>query len=579
MKIVICNIPLQGEEVKTNYPPLGALSVIQSLQSAGYSSDFYDINFFRPSEEEIRNYFLNNKFDITGISATVSTSYKFVKRLASIIKSGSPKTIIVVGGAITTSSEIILKLTEVDFCVIGEGEKVITNLVNYISCHGSNKNEEELKKIKGLCFLNKKGDAVFTGYEQQLAIDEIQDTDYSIIEKYSDINQYITSPFIYEPFKYDQRSFQEHRKNKKIATVVTSRGCINHCTFCHRRQQGIRIFPVDRVIRYIRHLIEDYNLGFISFGDEDFGASKRWLEEFIEKIKPLDILYRIAGICCENINPILLKKLKESGCLAIYCGLESGSNNMLKVIEKRADVNLNEKVAKWTNEADLQTVPAFIVGMPGESYGTIRKTSQFINRITESLPREPLINVKALVVLPGAPTYEYARFRGLLGKTLEDEEKYLLEVSDQGGESLRQLNLTDYPYFIVLGWIRSIYWATRYNYYKKHNFLQIPLWKLFCVTLQIVFKHRKIDKRFYEGVFSNSLLYYLRDIIAPLFIMYKNYKESKGLFIKRCFELLIWPFKRRKFKRYISLRRFLYEKVDYLKNINNDDIRVLRLGR
>lgn len=579
MKIVICNIPLQGEEIKTNYPPLGALSIIQSLQSAGYSSDFYDINFFRPSEEEIRNYFLNNKFDIVGISATVSTSYKFVKRLASIIKSVSPKATIVVGGAITASSEIILKLTKVDFCVIGEGEKIARNLVNYISCNANNKNDEALQKIRGLCFLNKKGDVVFTGYEQQLTIDEIQNIDYSIIEKYSDINQYITSPFIYEPFKYDQRSFQEHRKNKKIATVVTSRGCINRCTFCHRRQQGIIIFPVDRVIGYIHRLIEDYNLGFISFGDEDFGASKRWLEEFIEKVKPLDILYRIAGICCENINPLLLKKLKEGGCLAIYCGLESGSDKMLEVMEKRADVNLNERVAKWTNETGLQTVPAFIVGMPGESYETIKKTSQFINRITESLPREPLINVKALVALPGAPTYEYARFRGLLGKTLEDEEKYLLEVFDQGGESLRQLNLTDYPYFIVLGWIRTIYWAMRYNYYKKHNFSQIPLWKLFYLTLQIVFKRRKIDKRFYDGIFSNSLLYYLRDIIAPLAIMYKNYKESKSLFIERCFELLIWPFTRREFKRYISLRDFLYEKVDYLKNISNEDVRVLRLGR
>jgi radical SAM superfamily enzyme YgiQ (UPF0313 family) len=326
-------------------------------------------------------------------------------------------------------------------------------------------------------------------------------------------------------------------------------------------------------------LIGAYNLGFISFGDEDFGASKRWLEEFIEKIKPLDILYRISGVCCENINPLLLKKLKESGCLAIYYGFESGSNKMLKVIEKRADVNLNEKVAKWTNEAGLQTVPAFIVGMPGETYGTIRKTAEFANRITESLPREPLINVKALVVLPGAPTYEYARFKGLLGKTLEDEEKYLLEVSDQGGESLRQLNLTDYPYFIVLGWIRYIYWAARYNYYKKHNFPQITLRELFWITLQIVFKQRKIDKSYYNALFNNSLFYYSLDIIAPIAIMYKNYKDGKGLFVERCFELLIWPFKKRKFKRYISLRNFIYEKVDYIKNVNNEDIRVLRLGR
>lgn len=579
MKIIICNIPLQAEKYKTRFVPLGALAIIQSLQSAGYGAGFYDIHFYRPSDQEIKDYFLKHKFDVVGISAIVSTSYRYLCRLVSIIRSVLPDTIIVVGGALTASSEILLKFNDIDFCVIGEGEKVIVNLMNYIASHGRNKSEEELRKIRGLCFLNRKGDVIFTGYEKELAVDEILDPDYTIIEKHSNIDQYIIEPFTYEELKSDERSFQKRRENKRLATVVTSRGCVNRCTFCHRWQRGIRIFPVDRVIWHIRHLMEYHNIGFISFGDEDFGASKRWLGEFVEKIEPLDILYRIQGICCRNIDLPLLKKLKKSGCIEIHYGFESGSNRILQVMEKRVDVGLNERVAKWTHEAGLLTFPHILVGMPGESYETVKETTDFTKRITEYLPREPLMGINALVVLPGAPVYEYARHKGLLGKTLTDEENYLLRVSDRGGTSQRQLNLTDYPYFIVQGWIRCICWAFHYNYYKRNEYPRVSTRNLLWAVLQIALKRRKKDKSFSRSIYCNPLFYHLRYFTSPIYIMWINFKEDKMLFLRRCLELMTWPFKKKKFTKYISLRNFLYEEVDSIRNIDKESVQVLKLGK
>lgn len=560
MKIVICNVPLRSEKLKTAHPPLGALAIIQSLRSAGYAADFYDINFFRPSDEEIEDYFSKNRFDIVGISATVSTSYRIVKRLASIIKSALPKTVTIVGGALTASSEVILKYAHVDFCVVGEGERVIVNLADYIASHGPQKIDEELRRIKGVCFLNRQGDTVFTGYEKQLSVDEIRDADYGIIEKYSRVGHYIADPFIYEQFKYDKRSFETKRRNKKVATIVTSRGCVNRCSFCYRWQSGIRIFSVDRVINYIKNLTERYDVGFISFGDEDFGAAKKWLDEFIEKIGLLNILYNVSGICCDNVDLALLKRLKESGCVAVQYGFESGSNRILKVMEKRANAELNVRIAIETHKAGLETVPALVVGMPGESYQTIRETTEFVNRITEFLPREPVISINALVVLPGTPVYEYARYRGLLGRTLQDEEKYLLSISDKGGISMKQLNLTDYPYFIVLGWIRSIYIAMRYNYYKEN-------------------RHSKDAASPAKILWSHPLIYRLRYIISPLLIMYKSYKEDKMLFLQRCFELAVWPFKKKTFTSYVSLRSFLKEKAPAKEKEDLPNIHILRLGR
>lgn len=576
MKIVICSVPQRSEDLKTVYPPLGALAVIQSLISAGYDAHFYDINVFRPSSKEIEKFFLEEKCDVVGISATISTSYGFVKYISKIIKFVSPQTVIVIGGALTASSEILLKFTDADYCVVGEGEKVIVNLVNYVSTCGVKKFEEELKKIRGICFLDSKDKVIFTGYEDQLPAEKIQYADYKIIQRYSKLDCYIIDPFFYEQFKYDKRSFEEKRVGKKIATVVTSRGCVNRCSFCHRWQKGIRIFTVDKVIGYVQHLMDEYDVGFISFGDEDFGAAKRWLEEFIEKIKSLDILYRISGICADNVNPSVLKRLKESGCVSVHYGFESGSDKILKVMEKRADVATNIKVATWTHEAELQTVYAMVVGMPGESYKTIRETTNFVNRINEFSQRLPILSINALVALPGAPVYEYARCIGLLGKTLEEEEGYLLRVSDTGGDSLKQLNLTDYPYFIVHGWIRCIYWARDYNYYLKNKIPLLTTRKLIVRLFQFVFNRKKTRGGFSGNFSSYPLFYYLRYFISPILVMHKNFKEDKGLFFQRCFELLIWPFKRKKFENYISLRDFL---KDETKDINPESVQILRLGR
>jgi len=577
MKIAICNVPLRSENLKTTYPPLGALAVMRSLQMSGYDPVFYDINIFRYPEEEMKEYFLKNKFDVVGISATVSTSYKFVKNISSLIRAVSPDTAIVVGGALTASSEILLKFTEVDFCVIGEGEKVIVSLVKHIAVNGRQKLDAELKRIKGICFLDSGSNAVFTGYEEQLKADEVQDADYGIIERYSKIENYIISPFFYEQFKHDKRSYEPHRAGKKLATVVSSRGCVNRCTFCHRWQKGIRVFSVDRVIKYIKFLRERYGVEFISFGDEDFGASKRWTEEFIEKIKPLEILYRISGACADNVDPVLLKKLRDSGCVSIHYGFESGSDKILKVMEKKADVDLNVKVAMWTYEAGLQTVYALVVGMPGESYKTVSETGDFIKRVTESLPRDPSLSINALVVLPGAPVYEYARYRGFLGRTLEDEENYLLRVSDQGGGSLKQLNLTDYPYFVVHSWIRCLYWTGHYYYYKKNDLPRISTLKLFKRVFEIALGRKSQAKGFSESPFSHPLFYHSRHLVSLLLVMLQNFKEDKKLFSHRCAELLIWPFRRKTFTEYLSVRSFLNGKMG--DKAADDSIRILRLGR
>jgi len=80
-RILIITTPLRP--TPTDFPPMGSLSVITALHKAGFDkTEFYNVDFLRPSFAEVLDYIENNKPDILGISAVVSTAYEYTKNLS-----------------------------------------------------------------------------------------------------------------------------------------------------------------------------------------------------------------------------------------------------------------------------------------------------------------------------------------------------------------------------------------------------------------------------------------------------------------------------------------------------------------
>jgi len=460
-KIVICTTPIRP--VPTDYPPFGSMAIIQALRGAGYDPVFYDIDGLRPTFESVEEYFTREQPDVLGISAVVSTAYAYTKRLARMVKRVSPKTRIILGGNLAASAEILHRLAGIDYCVSGEGEVVAVNLMNYLSRRIERALGGDdfvaLRAIPGISFLDADGRLVFTGFEAKIPAEDFIEPDYTILEKESRIENFIVDPLTRQDFAWDPRTSQPHRKGKKVATVVTTKGCVARCTFCHRWDKGYRTRPVDHIVRQIQHLKDRYNVGFIMFSDENFGSDRQLVNELIEAIKPLDVLYIVGGVRCRTVDPDLLKRLKDSGCTAVYYGMESGSTRILQVMEKNATLEHNRNAARWTAEAGLYTIYQLVLGMPGESAETIRETTEFFKEATALLPEPPLMrmSINFIQALPGTPVYEYARHIGEIGKTLAEEEKYLELISDiNAADETKFINFTDWDYLTVQSWRRRM---------------------------------------------------------------------------------------------------------------------------
>lgn len=470
MKIVICTTPIRP--VPTDAPPAASMALIQSLREHGYEPYFYDIDSKRPSFEQVLKFFREYKPDFVGISAVVSTAYEYTKKLSLALKEMYPDMPLAVGGNLAASAELLHRFCKVDICGIGEGDKVIINLARYVESHKGPLDREALGKIKGLTFLNEKGDMVFTGYEDLLPAEELKDPDYSIVEQYSTLSQFLTDPLEHPGFSRDPRTYESHRRGKKSGIVVSAKGCVARCTFCHRWDKGYRPLPVDKVIHKMKYLIDRYNVGFFCIGDENFGSDKNQVAEFIKEVKKLDVLYSLHGVRCRTVDLELLKTLRASGCSSIFYGMETGSTRILQVMEKNATCETNLNAARWTEEAGLYTVYQMILGMPGETSETVQETLDFIKKITEVRKERPskLLSINYIQALPGTPVFEHARQKGLIGKTLEDEEKYLIEISDvNANDDTKFINFTEEDYFTVQSWRHKILFEAERHWLRVHN--------------------------------------------------------------------------------------------------------------
>jgi radical SAM superfamily enzyme YgiQ (UPF0313 family) len=452
MKICICTTPIRSEP--TNFPPFGSLAIIQSLQRMGENVDFYHIDYFRYSLEQIEEYFSSNRYDVVGISAVVSTAYAYVKKLAELIRKVSPDTKIVLGGNLATSAELILRKTAIDFCVVGDGEIIIQDIIRVLSKRPLDYGN--LLATTGICFLDEAGKFNFTGFGDRPSADDIEWPDYSILESAGILPHYI---YDLTDNRFEGHHLEEMKPGDKCATVIMNKGCVARCTFCHRWEKGYRSRPVEQVINHVAYLKAQHNVRFIDVGDENFGSDREATRDLVNRLGELGFVWRCAGVRTHTVSRESLLHWKNNGCISVCYGVESGSPSMLKVMEKNTSLDDNINAIVWTGEAGLTTVIQLVIGMPGENDSTISETIGFLKKVFPNVllwrdrPPSETISITYAQALPGTPLYEHARERGFIGKTSDDEESYLLKICDiNAADTGHYLNFTEQSLLKALTW-------------------------------------------------------------------------------------------------------------------------------
>ena len=130
----------------------------------------------------------------------------------------------------------------------------------------------------------------------------------------------------------------------------------------------------------VRYALEQFpNIKEIFFDDDTFNYRKERTIELCEKLKPLNFTWSCTSRVTTDYET--LKAMKEAGCRLLIVGYESGDPQILKNIKKGATVEMAERFTANCKKLGLLVHGDYIIGLPGETRESIRKTIDFAKRM------------------------------------------------------------------------------------------------------------------------------------------------------------------------------------------------------
>ncbi len=202
--------------------------------------------------------------------------------------------------------------------------------------------------------------------------------------------------------KYHYLIKDNHGREYRTSSLMTSRGCPYNCGFCSAgvRTGGVTFRGHLDVIEELRQL---KGLGYeaVHFFDDTFSFKKDRMLGIAEGLHNLGMKWR-CFVRANTVDYEVMKTMKESGCLEVGCGVESGSQKILDNVNKKTTVEMNTKLMDNARRAGLRVKTFILIGLPGETHETIAETKKWI---IENKP--PIADICIFVPYPDSDIVNY----------------------------------------------------------------------------------------------------------------------------------------------------------------------------
>jgi radical SAM superfamily enzyme YgiQ (UPF0313 family) len=380
------NNPVLIDRERGKNPPLGLLYVASAIERTGrhylkvldLNLPGFDLTFFK-------NFVQQERFDILGITLTTFTLLDALEVIA-VFRELNPGGMVIAGGphvAIFPRETVALGM--VDVAVRREGEPVINDILERLGDLAA------LADVPGICF-QVNGDIYDTGETPYIEdLDALPTPNRSLL-----------------PY---QSYFSLLGSDAYSTTIFTSRGCPFRCSFCDRPALGkrFRCHSPDYVINEIKECLTLGIREFL-FYDDTFTVNRARVLEICRQIVNLglnirwDIRARV-----DTVDEEMLKALKKAGCVAVHYGVESGSEPILRRLDKGIDLARVREVFKLTKKLGMDTLAYFMLGNPGETKADIDRSLALAKEI-----QPDMLHLTIFTPFPATRLYQEALDGGLI---------------------------------------------------------------------------------------------------------------------------------------------------------------------
>jgi len=196
-------------------------------------------------------------------------------------------------------------------------------------------------------------------------------------------------------------------------TIITNRGCPFECIFCLAPQvagRKNRYRSVGNVIEELEECLYKFNIRNFLFRSDLFTQRRDWVIELCKEI--LSRRLAISWACnsrVDTLDPEMLAWMKRAGCWIIAFGVESGDDEMLKLMKKRTDSAKAREAVEMTRRAGILSSVYMLMGLPWETEATIRKNIEFFRELNADF-----VEVFYVYPFPGTELYKIGVENGLL---------------------------------------------------------------------------------------------------------------------------------------------------------------------
>jgi radical SAM superfamily enzyme YgiQ (UPF0313 family) len=337
-------------------PPFGLMVLSAVLEREGYKADIIDAFALNLDLPEIAS-MIDPGTSLIGITST-TVEIEDAKNIARYLRERFPDKKIIMGGVHPTIfHKELLGDNVCDAVVRGEGERAIVELAG----------GAPWDSIKGLTWKSPGGDIVINpGHDDYVDLDSLPMPAYHKI-----------------PMKAYRSALGAAKRHPSIG-MITSRGCPGKCTFCYSGMHGrkIRLMSAAKIIEEIRFLKDNYGIREISFYDDTFTFNRKRVAEICTRI--IENRLGIKWTCfarVDAINTEMLDLMRRAGCHQLSFGFESPDEEILKNINKRITPEKIENAVKMTRNAGINVRGAFMLGNPGETEQSMRKTIDYSRKL------------------------------------------------------------------------------------------------------------------------------------------------------------------------------------------------------
>jgi hopanoid biosynthesis associated radical SAM protein HpnJ len=229
-------------------------------------------------------------------------------------------------------------------------------------------------------------------------------------------------------------------------SLYTSRGCPAMCTFCLWPQTHSghrwRLRSDDDVVNEVQWAKDNFpGLKEVFFDDDTFNYKKERTISLCKKLAKVGVTWSCTSRVTTDYDT--LSAMKDAGGRLMIVGYESGDPEILKNIKKGATVDMARRFTRDAHKLGLTIHADFIVGLPGETRESIRKSIDF----AKSLDTET-IQVSIAHPYPGTEFYEYAKKNDLI--TLDS-------MTDENGHQLPNIIYPGLNRAELVDWVQRFY--------------------------------------------------------------------------------------------------------------------------